>query len=123
MRHNQLAPHHHQIIHPDPCPVPPAPTFIPSFARRVGAQLPRPFQEQPDRIALFHATRAAGHAFAVEEGEGQDEIGLLDALLHLRVLLAERLFELRLAEERGLGHGFGLEGDGRVGFEAAFLGE
>jgi len=89
VRHNQITPHKHQIIHPYPRPILLTPVPAP---RHIRSHFPRPLEKHPDRVAFFHAAAASRRAFAVEEGEGEHEVGLLDGFLEVGVLFAELVF-------------------------------
>lgn len=82
MRNDKIALDEHQIVDPDPCPFPSAPTPLACHADRLlGPDLPRLVQEEPDLFALLHPTDAAGRVAAVIEHVGDRDLGGSDRLL------------------------------------------
>ena len=115
MRYDQVPSHKHQVIDPDPRPVLLRPVSSPCH---ICADFARTFKEQPDVIAFLHPARAAWRAFAIVEGEGNDDLGRLDCFLDLVVFFPQLLLEMAFARESGLCHSSGSIADGRIRLQA-----
>jgi len=124
MRDYHLPAHQHQIVHPDPRPLPPTRRLLPARPAHpeLRAYFPAPVEEDPDGVAFFDAADAAGDVGAVVEDEGDEDLGGFDGVLQREEVLAELLARLGVAEEGGFGEDLGGEGEGGGGAEAAFLG-
>ena len=123
MRHHYLPNHKHQIVHPNPRPLPPSPSQphrpIPPLSQ-FNSHFPRALKKQPHKIALLQAHFSPGHILRLEKHKRQYEFRAAHSLVRRQVLLPQHLFQQCFFRERGFCLRFGLHSDGAGGFEALF---